>query len=68
MWGTGEVQHVFNPDMPWNEEIRAGASTRIVTATATTVTTTAAGRTRIGTSGRESGKTNAAGANLKHRC
>ncbi|HEX3289290.1 MAG TPA: adenylate/guanylate cyclase domain-containing protein [Mycobacterium sp.] len=23
MWGGGEVQHVVNPDMPWNEEIRA---------------------------------------------
>ena len=23
MWGTGEIQHVINPDMPWNEEIRA---------------------------------------------
>jgi class 3 adenylate cyclase len=23
MWGTGEVEHVVNPDMPWNEEIRA---------------------------------------------
>ena len=23
MWGTGEIQHVSNPDMPWNEEIRA---------------------------------------------
>ena len=23
MWGTGEIQHVVNPDMPWNEEIRA---------------------------------------------
>jgi hypothetical protein len=22
MWGTGEWQHVVNPDMPWNEEIR----------------------------------------------
>ena len=22
-WGTGEFQHAFNPDMPWNEEIRA---------------------------------------------
>ena len=22
-WGTGELQHVMNPDMPWNEEIRA---------------------------------------------
>jgi class 3 adenylate cyclase len=22
MWGTGEFQHVINPDMPWNEEIR----------------------------------------------
>src|SRR3954468_16806990 len=22
MWGTGELQHVVNPDMPWNEEIR----------------------------------------------
>jgi class 3 adenylate cyclase len=23
MWGTGEIQHAVNPDMPWNEEIRA---------------------------------------------
>ena len=23
MWGTGEIEHVLNPDMPWNEEIRA---------------------------------------------
>jgi pimeloyl-ACP methyl ester carboxylesterase len=23
MWGTGEMQHAMNPDMPWNEEIRA---------------------------------------------
>jgi class 3 adenylate cyclase len=23
MWGTGELQHAMNPDMPWNEEIRA---------------------------------------------
>ncbi len=23
MWGTGEFSHAFNPDMPWNEEIRA---------------------------------------------
>jgi class 3 adenylate cyclase len=23
MWGTGELQHALNPDMPWNEEIRA---------------------------------------------
>jgi pimeloyl-ACP methyl ester carboxylesterase len=23
MWGTGELQHAINPDMPWNEEIRA---------------------------------------------
>ncbi|OBI21964.1 hydrolase [Mycobacterium sp. E2327] len=23
MWGTGELEHVLNPDMPWNEEIRA---------------------------------------------
>ena len=23
MWGTGEFQHVMNPDMPWNQEIRA---------------------------------------------
>jgi class 3 adenylate cyclase/pimeloyl-ACP methyl ester carboxylesterase len=22
-WGTGEVEHESNPDMPWNEEIRA---------------------------------------------
>jgi class 3 adenylate cyclase len=22
-WGTGEFEHVTNPDMPWNEEIRA---------------------------------------------
>jgi class 3 adenylate cyclase/pimeloyl-ACP methyl ester carboxylesterase len=24
MWGTGEYQHAINPDIPWNEEIRAG--------------------------------------------
>jgi class 3 adenylate cyclase/pimeloyl-ACP methyl ester carboxylesterase len=23
MWGTGEVERATNPDMPWNEEIRA---------------------------------------------
>jgi len=23
MWGTGGLQHAVNPDMPWNEEIRA---------------------------------------------
>ena len=23
MWGTGELQYALNPDMPWNEEIRA---------------------------------------------
>ena len=23
MWGTGELQRMLNPDMPWNEEIRA---------------------------------------------
>jgi class 3 adenylate cyclase len=23
VWGTGEAHHVMNPDMPWNEEIRA---------------------------------------------
>jgi class 3 adenylate cyclase/pimeloyl-ACP methyl ester carboxylesterase len=23
MWGTGEYQHLLNPDMPWNDEIRA---------------------------------------------
>ncbi len=23
MWGSGEFQHMVNPDMPWNEEIRA---------------------------------------------
>jgi pimeloyl-ACP methyl ester carboxylesterase len=23
MWGTGEFPHLANPDMPWNEEIRA---------------------------------------------
>jgi class 3 adenylate cyclase len=23
MWGTGEFQHLSNPDMPWNDEIRA---------------------------------------------
>jgi class 3 adenylate cyclase len=23
MWGSGEAQHSVNPDMPWNEEIRA---------------------------------------------
>jgi pimeloyl-ACP methyl ester carboxylesterase len=23
LWGLGEIEHVWNPDMPWNEEIRA---------------------------------------------
>src|ERR1700739_3731356 len=23
MWGTGEFAHAINPDMPWNEEVRA---------------------------------------------
>jgi pimeloyl-ACP methyl ester carboxylesterase len=23
MWGTGQMEHVVNPDMPWNEEIQA---------------------------------------------
>jgi class 3 adenylate cyclase len=23
LWGTGEAEHLVNPDMPWNEEIRA---------------------------------------------
>jgi class 3 adenylate cyclase/pimeloyl-ACP methyl ester carboxylesterase len=23
MWGTGESQHITNPEMPWNEEVRA---------------------------------------------
>jgi pimeloyl-ACP methyl ester carboxylesterase len=23
MWGTAGIQHAINPDMPWNEEIRA---------------------------------------------
>ena len=23
LWGTGKLQHVLNPDMPWNEAIRA---------------------------------------------
>jgi class 3 adenylate cyclase len=23
IWGSGEIQHLLNPDMPWNEEIRA---------------------------------------------
>ena len=23
MWGSGKIQHLMNPDMPWNEEIRA---------------------------------------------
>ena len=26
VWGTGESQHVLNPDMPWNEEIRAASA------------------------------------------
>ena len=38
VWGTGEYQHIVNPDMPWNEEIRSvwarverlGASPRTV--------------------------------------
>ena len=24
MWGTGEIQHILNPDMLWSEEIRRG--------------------------------------------
>jgi class 3 adenylate cyclase/pimeloyl-ACP methyl ester carboxylesterase len=23
MWGTGQFEHLVNPDMPWNEEVRA---------------------------------------------
>ncbi|BBY21204.1 adenylate/guanylate cyclase domain-containing protein [Mycobacterium stomatepiae] len=23
LWGTGDLEHLLNPDMPWNEEIRA---------------------------------------------
>jgi class 3 adenylate cyclase len=23
IWGTGELQHAMNPDMPWNDEIRS---------------------------------------------
>jgi hypothetical protein len=23
MWGSGELQHLVNPEMPWNEEVRA---------------------------------------------
>jgi hypothetical protein len=23
LWGTGDLEHMLNPDMPWNEEIRA---------------------------------------------
>ena len=26
VWGTGEFEHVLNPDMPWNEEIRAACA------------------------------------------
>jgi class 3 adenylate cyclase len=26
MWGTGEFLHAVNPDMPWNEEIRAATA------------------------------------------
>src|ERR1700675_12025 len=26
MWGTGEFQRLSNPDMPWNEEIRAATA------------------------------------------
>jgi class 3 adenylate cyclase len=26
IWGTGEFQHALNPDMPWNEEIRAATA------------------------------------------
>ena len=26
MWGTGEYWHAINPDMPWNEEIRAACA------------------------------------------
>jgi class 3 adenylate cyclase len=23
LWGTGDLEHLLNPDMPWNEEVRA---------------------------------------------
>jgi class 3 adenylate cyclase len=26
IWGTGEFEHAMNPDMPWNEEIRAASA------------------------------------------
>ena len=26
IWGTGEMLHAMNPDMPWNEEIRAATA------------------------------------------
>jgi class 3 adenylate cyclase/pimeloyl-ACP methyl ester carboxylesterase len=39
MWGTGEFQRVINPDMPWNEEIRAAwARMERLTASPGTVT------------------------------
>jgi hypothetical protein len=41
MWGTGELQHVLNPDMPWNDEIRATlARQERLAASPTTPTTT----------------------------
>lgn len=38
LWGTGELQHILNPDMPWNDEIRVGwARQERLAATPTTV-------------------------------
>jgi class 3 adenylate cyclase len=38
LWGTGELQHILNPDMPWNDEIRAAwARQERLAATPTTV-------------------------------
>ena len=37
LWRSGEFQHLFNPDMPWNEEIRAawGRHNRLAASPAT---------------------------------
>ena len=60
VWGTGEFQHLLNPDMPWNEEIRATwARMERLAASPATLALHAAARVRIG---RASGAADSAGA------
>ena len=52
MWGSGEFQHVLNPDMPWNEEIRAAwARQERLAASPRTASSHAAAHYRTGRAG-----------------